>query len=237
MGKRILVILVIAGGLAFALYLKDPGIYGEARKEFVQLVGSLKRNPPPQASPGQRTGAGGSSQPSQTPGPTRSDGALGEKPSALKTPAHGASRIYSNQLLGRDDPGFAFDNSKAPDHCFVKFEHMDTGKTAAEFFIKAGMTLETKMIGGNFRVKIALGYKWYGREKLFGPITRVEQFSENVKMDAIPVGGQNMLSGRGTRFNAELSSPASFWISRSRDSKGATPAGYIDTVPISRDEW
>lgn len=238
MGKKLLALLVIAGGIAFALYLKDPGIYDGARQAFGRFVKSFDSKPSPEASPdgsrpGQASGSGqgyGISQNIQS-------GTSGNEPPALKTPANGATRIYSNQLLGRDDPGFTFDNSNAPDHCFVKFEDVWTGKTAAEFFIRAGMTLETKMIGGNFRVKIAMGYKWYGREKLFGVNTRAEQFSKNVKLTAIPVGGENMLSGRGTRFNAELSSPDSFWISRAKGIRAAIAGGFTDSVRISLDQW
>jgi len=68
---------------------------------------------------------------------------------------------------------------------FVKLEDSITSKTVLTFYIIGGETFESKVPIGNYVMKYATGYEWYGTEHLFGPDTQyytsddIFEFSED----------------------------------------------------------
>lgn len=57
------------------------------------------------------------------------------------------------------------------DHYFVKIEDAYTKKPIANYFIRAGDTLEVNLPLGTYNIKYASGKNWYGDEYLFGQST------------------------------------------------------------------
>lgn len=59
------------------------------------------------------------------------------------------------------------------DNCVVKLEDWNDGRPAIELFVRANEQASTSLVPlGEYRVKVACGAKWYGREELFGRGTK-----------------------------------------------------------------
>ena len=57
------------------------------------------------------------------------------------------------------------------EHHLLKLEDYHTGTIKFEIFIRAGQTVETEIPLGSYRMKYAIGDKWYGEKDLFGKDT------------------------------------------------------------------
>jgi hypothetical protein len=60
------------------------------------------------------------------------------------------------------------------ENCVIKLETWNEGIPVIELFVKAGEQAETKLVPlGDYRVKIACGNQWYGRQEMFGRGTQI----------------------------------------------------------------
>jgi hypothetical protein len=59
------------------------------------------------------------------------------------------------------------------DNCLVKLEDWNSGIPIIEIYVRANQQAETNVPLGEFRVSIACGEYWYGRNEMFGKGTRI----------------------------------------------------------------
>lgn len=60
------------------------------------------------------------------------------------------------------------------EHCLVKLETWNNNTPIIELFVKMGEQAETQAVPlGDYRVKIACGKHWYGRDEMFGRETAI----------------------------------------------------------------
>jgi len=68
------------------------------------------------------------------------------------------------------------------ENCVVKLETWSEQQPVIELFVRAGERAETQVVNlGDYRVKIACGRYWYGREQMFGRETSVSFGEKPVK--------------------------------------------------------
>jgi len=64
------------------------------------------------------------------------------------------------------------------DHYFMKVVDVTTGNAIAAFFVRGGLSAETYVPVGTYRIRYATGKTWYGTEFLFGPETAYHEAAQ-----------------------------------------------------------
>ncbi len=70
--------------------------------------------------------------------------------------------------------------TQGQEHHFIKMEDFNTGKTILKIFVRARQKIEISIPLGNYKMKYAMGYKWYGEKDLFGRDTIYSQSDKNM---------------------------------------------------------
>ena len=77
-------------------------------------------------------------------------------------------------------------------------------KVISLFFIRAGMSYETKLPLGRFKVKTAEGQNWYGLKYLFGPKTTYFLLGDTFDFDEGPESYEGFMIDLALRENGNL---------------------------------
>lgn len=90
----------------------------------------------------------------------------------MQFPVSGTTSLYQQN----SDPEAKFimiaEHGKS-DNCLVKLEDWNSGIPIIEIYVRANEQAETIVPMGEFRVRIACGENWYGRNEMFGKRTRI----------------------------------------------------------------
>jgi hypothetical protein len=92
--------------------------------------------------------------------------------SVIQFSISGTTSLY----LQNSDPEAKFDvisEQGKSDNCLVKLEDWNSGIPIIEIYVRANEQAESKVPLGEFRVSIACGENWYGRNDMFGKTTRI----------------------------------------------------------------
>lgn len=115
-----------------------------------------------------------------------------------KLPKTGIMKIYTNKkaiapfkITTQKNNETDSDHS---DHYFVKLVDRFTGQTVVTIFIRSGSNVEVTVPSGSYKLRYAVGNKWYGEKDLFGPLASYNKSEEilNFSENAYTVSGHSL---------------------------------------------
>ena len=77
-------------------------------------------------------------------------------------------------------------------HMVVKIEKWDDPQLVCWFLIRSGLSAETSIPPGSYRLKFACGQRWYGEKDLFGPEGRYLAIDNEIRIPVNTVYTLNM---------------------------------------------